>query len=124
MMPRSAACGVTVVADVRDEGEQAHRLKLQLIRTRELEEAGDHLVEPADLVGDDADVLGDVRRRHRGGPRGRRRAGPLPTGAVIPPARTSFCFSSSRWIVIAFSGFFTSCATPAISRPRAASLLE
>ena len=36
----------------------------------------------------------------------------------------SFCFSSSRWIVIAFSGFFTSCATPADSRPSATSFRE
>ena len=32
--------------------------------------------------------------------------------------------SSSRWIIIAFSGFFTSCAMPAVSRPSATSLRE
>ena len=29
----------------------------------------------------------------------------------------SFCLSSSRWIVMALSGFFISCATPAVRRP-------
>ena len=34
------------------------------------------------------------------------------------------CFNSSRWIIIAFNGFFTSCATPADNRPSAASFRE
>ena len=43
-------------------------------------------------------------------------------GRVFPGA--TCCRSSSRWIIIALSGFLTSCATPADSRPSAASLRE
>ena len=35
--------------------------------------------------------------------------------AGLPAA--SFCFNSSRWMVIALSGFFISCATPAVTGP-------
>ena len=71
----------------------------------------DDLIEAADLIADD-------RRRASPGSIGaraaRRRRG---TTIGCGSCRAASACSSSRWIVIALSGFFTSCATPAISRP-------
>ena len=54
-----------------------------------------------------------ARRRHR-----------LGRGSTASAPLRIFVRSSSRWIIIAFSGFFTSWAMPAVSRPSATSLRE
>ncbi|OGK85131.1 MAG: hypothetical protein A2X52_13060 [Candidatus Rokubacteria bacterium GWC2_70_16] len=59
--------------------------------------------------------------------RSRRRISPPITSRLSltsPGEAASRARSSSRWTIMAFSGFFTSWATPEVSRPRAASLAE
>ena len=53
VMPRRSASGADIDDDVADERRELHRLQLQLVGPRELQEAVDDLVEAPDLARDD-----------------------------------------------------------------------
>ena len=125
------ASGSTTGRISSNSAAHPHRLQPQIFGPRELQEALHHLVEPPDLALDDLDVLERALGRGAASPAPRSRARarpPRPSAAAArPPTRRRcaiFVRSSSRWIIIAFSGFFTSCAMPAVSRPSATSLRE
>ena len=112
---RRSASGVTEVTMSLMTAGELDGLQLELVGTRELEEAVQHLVETLDFARDDVDVVD--RRRRREAWTADARIGPAPSAPTGCDTRDSLLFNSSRWIVIALSGFFTSCATPAIRRP-------
>ena len=69
---------------VRDQRRELHRLQLQLVGPRELQEPVHDLVEAADFLADHFDVLRDVRSRRedlRRAPRDRHRRPPRPAAA-------------------------------------------
>ena len=80
---------------------QVDGLERDVLGPHEAQESLDDPIEPADLAAHHLGVFS--------------------TSSGAPSKRS---FNSSTWIIIALSGFFTSWATPEVSRPRAASLAE
>ena len=99
--PARSASGRTIGTTSSSSAAERDRLQLEILGPRELQEPLHDLVEPADLVGDDVDVL-ERRRRSTGDGAAARRARPprAARAAAAPPAArraaANCCRSSSR----------------------------